>query len=162
MPEDLFFELIHSDEVTKAKCFAKFPARENPVGRLPPVGVLIQHENEYRRPCTPLWNHRLRFNYRFNDKLATGEFELTHQQLAGVRKWEEDLAADTANFAERAKLIVARYYALGHTDLGRLLFVVYTLRGEKIRVISARDMTRREQKEYEHAQAQEFETNSEV
>lgn len=56
----------------------------------------------------------------------------------------------------------ARYLALGRTDLGRLLFVVYTLRGEKIRVISARDMTRREQKEYEHAQAQEFEANPKV
>lgn len=43
----------------------------------------------------------------------------------------------------------SRFYALGRTDAGRLLFVVYTLRGEKIRVISARDMTRREQKEYE-------------
>jgi len=42
-----------------------------------------------------------------------------------------------------------RFYALGRTDAGRPLFVVYTLRGEKIRVISARDMTRREQKEYE-------------
>jgi len=56
----------------------------------------------------------------------------------------------------------ARYYALGHTDLGRLLFVSYTLRGEKIRVISSRDMTRREQKEYEHAQAQELEADPEV
>lgn len=56
----------------------------------------------------------------------------------------------------------ARYLALGHTDLGRLLFVVYTLRGERIRIISARDMTRREQKEYEHARTQELEANSEV
>jgi uncharacterized DUF497 family protein len=55
-----------------------------------------------------------------------------------------------------------RYYTLGRTDLGRLLLVVYTLRGEKIRIISARDMTRREQKEYEHAQAQEFEAHPEV
>ena len=55
-----------------------------------------------------------------------------------------------------------RYLALGRTDLGRLLFVVYTLRGEKIRVISARDMTRREQKEYEHAQAQELETDPQI
>ena len=37
-----------------------------------------------------------------------------------------------------------RYYALGRTDLGRRLFVVFTLRGERIRVISARDMSRRE------------------
>lgn len=106
MPEDLFFELIHSDEETKAKCFAKFPAKDNPVGLLPPVGMLIQYENENRRPSTPIWNHRLGFRYTFNDKLATGEFEMTHQQLAGVQKWEEELATDTANFVDRAKLIV--------------------------------------------------------
>ena len=49
-----------------------------------------------------------------------------------------------------------RCYALGQTDAGRLLFVVYTLRGERIRVISARDMTRREKKEYDHVRAQEL------
>lgn len=53
----------------------------------------------------------------------------------------------------------ARYFALGRTDAGRSLFVVYTIRGEKVRVISARDMTRREQKEYEHARAQEHEAD---
>jgi len=41
-----------------------------------------------------------------------------------------------------------RYYALGHTDAKRLLFVVFTIRGDHIRVISARDMNRREKKEY--------------
>lgn len=37
-----------------------------------------------------------------------------------------------------------RYYALGTTNRNRLLFVVFTLRGDLIRVISARDMTKRE------------------
>ena len=47
----------------------------------------------------------------------------------------------------------SRYYALGQTDAGRLLFVVLTLRSTLIRVISARDMSRKEQKAYEtHAQ----------
>lgn len=55
-----------------------------------------------------------------------------------------------------------RLYALGQTDGGRLLFVAYTVRGEKVRVISARDMTRRERKVYEDARAQEFEADSEV
>src|SRR5215210_2658905 len=49
----------------------------------------------------------------------------------------------------------ARHYALGRTDADRLLFVVYTLRGERVRIISARDMTRRETKEYERARAEE-------
>jgi len=42
----------------------------------------------------------------------------------------------------------ARYYALGKTDSERLLFVVFTIRSRKIRVISARDMNKRERKIY--------------
>lgn len=41
-----------------------------------------------------------------------------------------------------------RYYILGQTDAGRRLFVVVTLRNKLMRVISARDMSRREAKEY--------------
>ena len=41
-----------------------------------------------------------------------------------------------------------QFYALGHTDTGRRLFVVFTIRGRLIRVISARDMNRRERKAY--------------
>lgn len=42
-----------------------------------------------------------------------------------------------------------RLYALGQTDAGRLLFVVFTIRGRLIRVISARDMSRKERKAYQ-------------
>ena len=41
-----------------------------------------------------------------------------------------------------------RYYALGHTDAGRRLFVVFTIRRRLISVISARDMNRKERKIY--------------
>lgn len=43
-----------------------------------------------------------------------------------------------------------RFYLLGKTDLGRRLFIVFTLRNDLIRIISARDMSRRERKEYSH------------
>jgi len=39
-----------------------------------------------------------------------------------------------------------RFYALGQTDASRLLFIAFTIRGRLIRVISARDMSRRERK----------------
>jgi uncharacterized protein len=45
----------------------------------------------------------------------------------------------------------ARYYVLGQTNAGRRLFVSFTVRGESIRVISARDMSRRERNFYEQA-----------
>ena len=42
-----------------------------------------------------------------------------------------------------------RLYALGQTDAARLLFVVFTMRGRLIRVISARNMSRNERKVYQ-------------
>jgi len=41
-----------------------------------------------------------------------------------------------------------RFYCLGRSDAGRLLFVAFTVRGKLIRVISARDMNRREREVY--------------
>ena len=41
-----------------------------------------------------------------------------------------------------------RYFALGRTNNGRLLFVSFVIRAGKIRVISARDMHRKERKFY--------------
>ena len=49
-----------------------------------------------------------------------------------------------------------RYYVLGQTKAGRRLFVAFTFRGSHLRVISARDMTRKEQRAYDEAE----ETNS--
>lgn len=37
-----------------------------------------------------------------------------------------------------------RFYALGRTDMRRFLFIVFTVRNNLIRVISARDMSRKE------------------
>jgi uncharacterized DUF497 family protein len=47
----------------------------------------------------------------------------------------------------------ARYMALGQTDSGRLLFIAFTVRRSLVRVISARDMTRREVRTYEQSKA---------
>ena len=46
-----------------------------------------------------------------------------------------------------------RYHALGHSHDGRLLHITFTLRDEEtsIRVISARDMHRKERSNYEQA-----------
>ena len=41
-----------------------------------------------------------------------------------------------------------RFYALGQTDSKRFLFIVFTVRNNFIRVISARDMSRKERRVY--------------
>ena len=51
-----------------------------------------------------------------------------------------------------------RFYALGRTELHRWLFIAFTVRENLIRVISARDMTKREQRKY----AEKIKRDSEV
>jgi len=53
----------------------------------------------------------------------------------------------------------ARWYSLGHTDGGRHLFVVFTIRDDLVRVISARDMSRRERRVYRDAQEEDSGTS---
>ena len=45
-----------------------------------------------------------------------------------------------------------RYYGLGQTDLKRTLFISFTVRNNLIRIISARDMSRKERRVYSDEQ----------
>lgn len=56
------------------------------------------------------------------------------------------LADDTKHSAKEA-----RSYALGQTNSGRLLFIAFTVRGTRIRVISARPMSGKERRIYGQA-----------
>ena len=52
---------------------------------------------------------------------------------------------------DRSRIIYeeSRYLAYGTTNAKRLLLAVFTLRGDKIRVISVRDMNRKERRFYQ-------------
>lgn len=52
-------------------------------------------------------------------------------------------------FDEVHSILENRYYLLGETNEGRPLFAVFTVRKTKIRVISARDMSKGERNAYE-------------
>lgn len=56
---------------------------------------------------------------------------------------------------EKYSLDEVRYYALGQTDKRRRLFLVFTIRGSLIRVISARDMNRAEKGIYDEKEDSE-------
>jgi uncharacterized DUF497 family protein len=63
---------------------------------------------------------------------------------------------------ERRTEVTPRYYALGQTDAHRPVFIVFTIRDDFIRVISARPMSRQERRVYEHAKEEAPETDPEV
>lgn len=51
--------------------------------------------------------------------------------------------------------VETRCYALGRTEGGKRLFAVFTIRDKLIRMISARDMSRRERRIFSRAEAQD-------
>lgn len=68
----------------------------------------------------------------------------------GVEPHEaEEIFFNTPLMTGEARFVnESRFYALGHTDDGRSLFIVFTIRKDAIRVISARDMSRKERGVY--------------
>ncbi len=79
------------------------------------------------KAASNLRKHRI----RFADSVGVFEDEFT--------RWQED----TASHGEE------RFVAVGQDFLGRVLTVVFTYRGDDIRLISAREATRRERLQYE-------------
>ncbi|MFZ5865901.1 MAG: BrnT family toxin [Thermodesulfobacteriota bacterium] len=59
------------------------------------------------------------------------------------------VASDTAHSSTEP-----RFYALGRTHSDRLLFMAFTIRGELVRIVSARDMSKGERREYERGQTE--------
>ncbi len=75
---------------------------------------------------------------------------------ANLRKHGIDFADAVSVFADDLAITIPderydeeRFITIGVDAFGRILVVVYTWRGDEIRLISARKATRREQKQYE-------------
>ncbi len=78
--------------------------------------------------------------------------KVTIQEAEELFASQPFLVADDQRHSTTQEL---RYYGLGETKTGRTLFVAFTIRDKKIRVISIRDMKRKERTIYE-----QLETNS--
>ena len=75
---------------------------------------------------------------------------------ANLRKYGIDFADAVSVFSDDLALAIPderfdkeRFVTIGLDGLGRVLVVVYTLRGEAIRIISARQASRQERRQYE-------------
>ena len=69
-----------------------------------------------------------------------------NNRIRAASQWAKTLAGRGWPFLPELE---NRYYVLGRTNMNRLLFAVFTIRNEKIRIISARDMTVSEIERYQ-------------
>ncbi|MFO7870563.1 MAG: BrnT family toxin [Kiritimatiellia bacterium] len=70
--------------------------------------------------------------------------QVTPQEAGPVFFNRPLIVADDAKHSRAEK----RYLLLGQTDKNRFLFIAFTMRKRRIRIISARDMSRKERKAY--------------
>ena len=70
--------------------------------------------------------------------------EVTPQEAEQVFFNTPLIVADDQNHSNTEK----RHFVLGQTDEDRALFIAFTMRKRRIRIISARDMNRKERKVY--------------
>lgn len=90
------------------------------------------------RPFEFLWDPGNKDKNLIQHKVTNEECEETFFDL-NKRILKDDLHSYTEK----------RYILLGKSKKGRLLFIVFTMRGKKIRIISARDLNKRETYLYE-------------
>ena len=106
MPEALFFELLTCSPAVRARCYAKFPANDNPVALMPIVSELLKVEQKTGRPARPVYAHRLlKESFRFNAKLAADNFEFTTGHRRGIARWRRDVAEDSDRHAVLCRTI---------------------------------------------------------
>ncbi len=84
------------------------------------------------------WDEGNREKNWINHQVSTGECEEVFFNLPLL------LQPDPAHSSTES-----RYFVLGQTNAGRHLFIAFTLRNDKIRVISARDMSKKEEVAYD-------------
>ncbi|HVT18352.1 MAG TPA: hypothetical protein VHQ90_19515 [Thermoanaerobaculia bacterium] len=112
MTEALFFELLLGPARECQEGFRKFPTTTNPVELVAHVGTLLAYEAAEHSPATPLTDRLRPVNFRFNEKLATGSFVLTSQQVAGANDWRAFVAELAAGFKERSAALPNWFPAL--------------------------------------------------
>lgn len=92
-------------------------------------------------------------------EIPTMKFEWdTGKAEMNLKKHKVAFTEATAVFADTLGITIydpdhskdeERYITIGHSHLGRTLIVAHTDRGDRIRIISARELTKTERKAYE-------------
>src|SRR5579862_2994874 len=72
----LFYELLTAPEPGRSRCFAKFPARENPVALVNHAGTLIRLEIESHSPSGRPSKHREKLRFQFSPSLMNPDYVL--------------------------------------------------------------------------------------
>ena len=106
MTEELFFELITTDEEKRRRAFCKLPDIGNPVSLIPNIGTLLRFEKETGGPCAPpLRRNRIEESFQFNSRLRDGTFKFDGEYAEELKRFRKDVEKRTRGFIERCFVV---------------------------------------------------------
>lgn len=97
----LFYELMTTSQEGREKCFKHLPDNYNLLF-IHNIEHLRWYELEYQKACTPIQNHCLKGNLKFNEGLRKGTFQFTEQQLRSIQQHEMQVKERTKDFLDSA------------------------------------------------------------
>lgn len=133
MPDTLFYELITTKNESRQRCFSKIPAGDNPLVLIPNIGTLLRYENDNRKPSVPVYQHRIKFDYSFNSKLAAGEFEFSQDLQEERHRSILEIKGEANAFMERASTMRDMFSSLRDCEKKNIETVVSSLKNEVAR-----------------------------
>lgn len=105
MSDALFYELTSTDQIARARIFAKLGTSENPVSFVGHGGILLNYEMAHRRPSGKPSEHRIDIRYRFNTRLKTVDYEFPASAKEAIEEEAKNLVVDVENYLERVRTV---------------------------------------------------------
>lgn len=105
MSDVLFYELMATDAVSRARCFSKLPDIENPIILLENMGFHLRYEMTNHAPSGKPSAYPLDMRFRFNRDLRSPDYVLPADVAHEVAAQRDEIFARIDDYVERARLV---------------------------------------------------------
>ena len=103
MTDALFYELLTTDPVTRARCFSKFPMVDAPIHLVGHIGPMLLHEQKTHTRAGDFLSYEITEPYRFNPELRNENYVLTPDALSNVQEEAAEIRDSVNRYVERTE-----------------------------------------------------------
>jgi hypothetical protein len=107
MTDALFYELLTTDAVTRARCFAKFPATENPVRIVGHIGPMLLHEKSTNTKSMDFLSYEIAERYRFNKALCDVDYQMPQDAVEHTKEETDHIHGSIERFVSRTEAAIS-------------------------------------------------------
>jgi len=107
MTDALFYELLTTDALTRARCFAKFPQIENPIRIVGHIGPMLLHEQRTNTKARDFLSYEITERYRFNRNLCEPSYQLPEDALQHTNEETDHTNGSVERFVSRTEAAIS-------------------------------------------------------